>query len=78
MSTWISIILLGQPDNTKLALLLEVGLGLVLVLLVAAAERYLGDEAAKGLPAARKSDDDCCLTPVVVVMTDVVGHLCCA
>lgn len=39
--------LLGQPDNTNVAAVLEVGLGLVLVLLVAAAERYRGDEAGE-------------------------------
>lgn len=44
--------LLGQPDNTNVAAVLEVGLGLVLVLLVAAADRYLGDEAGE-LPTAR-------------------------
>lgn len=43
--------LLGQPDNTSVAAVLEVGLGLVLVLLVAAADRYLGDEAGELLTA---------------------------
>lgn len=52
MSTCSSIMLLGQPDNTNVAAVLEVGLGLVLVLLVAAADRYLGDEAGE-LPTAR-------------------------
>lgn len=47
MSTWSSIMLLGQPDSTNVAAVLEVGLGLVLVLLVAAADRYLGDEAGE-------------------------------
>jgi len=39
ISTCSSIMLLGQPDNTNVAAVLDVGLGLVLVLLVAAAER---------------------------------------
>lgn len=52
MSTCNSIILLGHPDNTSVAAVLEVGLGLVLVLLVAATERYLGDEAGE-LPTVR-------------------------
>lgn len=44
--------LLGQPERTRVAAVLEVGLGLVLVLLVAAAERYLGDEAGE-LPTTK-------------------------
>lgn len=52
ISTCSSIILGGQPANTNVAAVLEVGLGLVLVLLVAAADRYLGDEAGE-LPTAR-------------------------
>lgn len=47
MSTCSSIMLLGQPDSINVAAVLEVGLGLVLVLLDAAAERYLGDEAGE-------------------------------
>lgn len=38
--------LVGQPERTRVAVL-EVGLGLVLVLLDAAAERYLGEEAGE-------------------------------
>lgn len=47
MSTCSSIILLGQPDRTSVAAVLEAGRGLVLVLLVAAADKYLGDEAGE-------------------------------
>jgi membrane protein YqaA with SNARE-associated domain len=46
MSTCSSIMLLGQSDSTVLAVL-EVGLGLVLVLLVATVDKYLGDEAGE-------------------------------
>lgn len=43
-----SSIMFGQPDNTdNVAAVLDVGLGLVLVLLVAVAERYRGDEAGE-------------------------------
>lgn len=47
ISTCSSIMLLGQPDNTSVAAVLDVGRGLVLVLLVAAADRYLGDDAGE-------------------------------
>lgn len=47
MSTCSSIMLLGQPDRTSVAAVLEAGRGLVLVLLVAAADKYLGDEAGE-------------------------------
>lgn len=53
ISTCSSIMLFEQPANTNVvAVVLEVGRGLVLVLLDAATDRYLGDEAGE-FPTAR-------------------------